>query len=423
MDKRAAHRHALPEPATKPARIRARQAPASMIVMPFDVREIAAAETGQADSNRRLIAGWLFVLAGMILVMVALGGATRLTGSGLSIMRWAPLAGALPPFSHAAWERLYALYRTIPQYALVNHGFGLAGFQRIFWLEWVHRLWGRIIGLAVIAPLAWFWWGGRLTPRLAPRLLLLFVLGGVQGLIGWLMVSTGFRPDSTAVAPAWLVLHLSFAFTLYAAVLWTGLSVLTPDPAPIPHARALLRLTALLAALVALTIAAGGFVAGTHAGLEYNTFPLMEGHLVPANYALLHPFLANLTRNPAAVQFDHRALATLTAIVALLAVLLALRIRLPPAARRAFIALGLVVAVQYSLGVATLLSVVPVGLAIAHQVTATLVLTAALVGLHAVRGARLSPAAGPQGTAASRSEVIGAARESVGSAASHAGPR
>jgi heme a synthase len=333
-------------------------------------------------------------------------------------MRWAPLAGALPPLTHAAWERLYALYKTIPQYALVNRGFGLSGFQRIFWLEWVHRLWGRAIGLTVIAPLAWFWWRGRLTPGLAPRLLLLFFLGGVQGLIGWLMVSTGFRPDSTGVAPAWLVLHLCFALTLYAAVLWTGLSVLTPRPEPLPHARALFRLTALLVSLVALTIAAGGFVAGTHSGLVYNTFPLMEGRLVPANYARLHPFLSNLIRNPAAVQFDHRVLATLTAIAALMAVLLALGSRLPLAARRTFMALGLVVVVQYSLGVATLLAVVPTGLAVAHQVTATLVLTAALVGLHAVRGARATLGAG-----ARRAKAAVAARDSVPSAAGHARPR
>ena len=358
----------------------------------FAVTSRQPALAGNPDRNGRLLAGWLFVLAGMIFVMVGLGGATRLTGSGLSIMRWAPLSGVLPPLSHAAWERLYALYRGTPQYELVNRGFGLAGFQSIFWLEWVHRLWGRLIGLTVIGPLAIFWWQGRVTPWLAARLLLFFVLGGVQGLIGWLMVATGFRPDSTSVAAPWLVLHLIFALALYAAILWTGLTLLAPRPEPLPGARALFRLTLLTLCLVTLTIAAGGLVAGTHAGFVYNTFPLMEGHIVPANYARLHPVLTNLVRNPAAVQFDHRLLATLALLTALLTVFLALGVRrpvaLPRAARAAFAALGLVVLLQYGLGVATLLAVVPVWLGVAHQLTATLLLTASLLALYAVRGAR-----------------------------------
>ncbi|MGH7068753.1 MAG: COX15/CtaA family protein [Acetobacteraceae bacterium] len=338
--------------------------------------------------NQGLLAGWLFLLAAMIFVMVGLGGATRLTGSGLSIMRWAPLSGALPPLNHADWERLYALYRRIPQYALEHQGFGLAGFEGIFWLEWVHRLWGRLIGLAVIAPLALFWWQGRISRWLGARLLLFFVLGGVQGLVGWLMVSSGFRPDSTAVAAPWLVFHLVFALALYAAILWTALVLIAPEPAPLGGARPLFRLMLAACILVALTIAAGGLTAGTHAGFVYNTFPLMEGHLVPTNYARLHPFLANLTRNTAAVQFDHRLLATLTVIVTLTAVLVALAQprRLPHQARLAFVALGLVVLLQYALGVATLLLVVPLPLGIAHQLNATLLLTASLVALSTLRG-------------------------------------
>lgn len=369
-----------------------------MTAMPFELHDFPAVTIESANRNRRLIASWLFVVAGMIVVMVGLGGATRLSGSGLSIMRWAPLDGILPPLSHAAWERLYALYKTIPQYALVNRGFGLTGFQHIFWLEWVHRLWGRLIGVAVIVPLVWFWWQGRLTPGIGRWLLLLFVLGGFQGLLGWLMVSTGFRPDATAVAPLWLVAHLCLALTLYAAILWTGLSVLTPTPTPLRKCRALFGLTCFLACLVALTIAAGGLVAGTHAGFVYNTFPLMEGRLVPANYARLTPFLANLTSNLAAVQFDHRALATLTALTALGTVVLALATEIPRRVRNAYLALGFVVGLQYALGVATLLAVVPIGLAVAHLVNATLVLTAALVALHAVRGATSSAATAVRST-------------------------
>jgi len=348
-----------------------------------------AAFARHPDRNQHLLAGWLFLVAFMIFVMVGLGGATRLTGSGLSIMRWAPLEGALPPLSHAAWEHLYALYRRIPQYALLHQGFGLAGFQGIFWLEWVHRLWGRLIGLAVIAPLAIFWWQGRITRWLAARLLLFFVLGGVQGLIGWLMVSSGFRPNSTAVAAPWLVFHLVFALTLYAAILWTALTLYSPHPPPLPGARPLFRLTLLACILVALTIAAGGLTAGTHAGFIYNTFPLMEGHLVPANYARITPFLANFLRNTATIQFNHRLLASLTLLVILLAALVAFarRDRLSRAALLAFAALGFVVLLQYALGVATLLLVVPLPLGIAHQLNATLLLTAGLVALSTLRGA------------------------------------
>lgn len=347
------------------------------------------APIARAERNRRLLAGWLFLVAFMIFVMVGLGGATRLTGSGLSIMRWAPLDGVLPPLSHAAWEHLYALYRRIPQYALEHQGFGLAGFQGIFWLEWVHRLWGRLIGLAVIAPLAIFCWQRRIDRWLAARLLLFFVLGGVQGLVGWLMVRSGFSPDSTAVAAPWLVLHLVFALALYAAILWTALTLLAPTPPVLPGARPLFRLTLAAAILVALTIAAGGLTAGTHAGFIYNTFPLMDGHLVPTNYARLSPFLANFLHNLATVQFNHRLLASMTLLVIVGAVVLAIlsRSRLTHAALVSFAALGFVVLLQYALGVTTLLLVVPLPLGIAHQLNATLLLTASLVALSTLRGA------------------------------------
>ena len=193
--------------------------------MPFDARAPADARHLR---DRRHVALWLLVLCGMILVMVALGGATRLTGSGLSIMEWAPLRGTLPPLTEAEWNRLYTLYRQIPQYELVNKGFGLAGFKEIFWLEWAHRLWGRLIGLAFIVPLAVLWWRGAVPHALVPRLLGLFVLGGLQGAVGWFMVASGFLPESIAVSPYRLVVHLGLALVLYAALLWTALGLLRP---------------------------------------------------------------------------------------------------------------------------------------------------------------------------------------------------
>src|ERR1700710_304358 len=195
--------------------------------MPFDVHDFPDAsrmDRAATRQSRRLVAIWLFVVAGMIMVMIVLGGATRLTGSGLSIMEWAPLMGTLPPFSDAEWQRLFALYQKIPQYTLVNQGFGLIGFKQIFWLEWPLRLGGRLIGVVFLLPMLWLWATGRIERRLLPRLGLLFVLGGLQGLVGWLMVASGFLPDSTAVSPYRLVIHLALALVLYAAIVWTGLS-------------------------------------------------------------------------------------------------------------------------------------------------------------------------------------------------------
>lgn len=358
--------------------------------MPFDVRDFPGAPPNDRAAslhNRRLVALWLFTVAGMILVMVVLGGVTRLTGSGLSIMEWEPFRGVLPPMNHAQWEKLFALYKQIPQYKLVNEGFGLEGFKHIFWLEWTHRLWGRLIGLAFLLPLIWFWATGRLMREIRPRLVVLFCLGGLQGAIGWFMVASGFFPDSTHVSPYRLVIHLSLALILYAAIIWTGLSVLRPIPLRPQQSRLLRNLARACVATIAVTIVAGGFVAGTHAGFDYNTFPLMDGSLVPQAYDRLTPFIRNLTENIPAVQFDHRLLATLTLLLVTATVAAGLLRPRPKHVKGALVALGVTVAVQYGLGVATLLLVVPVRLAAAHQANAVLVLTASLVLLHALRPA------------------------------------
>ena len=332
--------------------------------------------------DTRVVAFWLFAVAGMILVMIVLGGMTRLTGSGLSIMEWAPLMGTLPPVTEAEWQRLFALYQKIPKYDLVNLGFGLDGFKRIFWLEWAHRLWGRLIGLVFLLPLLWFWWTGRVSSQLRWRLVTLFLLGGLQGAIGWFMVASGFMPDTTAVSPYRLVIHLGLALVLYGAIVWTGLSELSAVPAVPRGPRSLTALVRAGTGLVGLTILAGGFVAGLHAGLTFNTFPLMDGALVPPGYAELQPFVRNLTENVAAVQFDHRLLATLTLLATVGAIIVGWQVS---ALRGRVAAVGIVVAVQYCLGVATLLWAVPIGLAAMHQAGAALLLTAYLVLLHGLR--------------------------------------
>jgi cytochrome c oxidase assembly protein subunit 15 len=352
-------------------------------VMPFDARPLPA-------PTRNPVALWLLAVAAMVWAMVALGGATRLTGSGLSIMEWAPLSGVLPPLSGAEWERLFALYRTIPQYELVNAGMDLAGFKRIFWLEWAHRLWGRVIGLAFLVPLLWFAWRRELPRPLLLRLGVLLVLGGLQGAVGWFMVASGFEAERTAVSPYRLVMHLGLALVLYTALIWTAFGLLWPRATSAAPA-GLRRLAWAASAALVLAMLAGGFVAGLRAGLDYNTFPLMDGRLVPSAYAQLAPFWRNLTENVAAVQFNHRLLATLGTGLALVLAWQGWR-RLPEGlARRACLGLGAAVVLQYVLGVATLLAVVPVWLGTLHQATAVLVLTMLLLALHALRPERERP--------------------------------
>ena len=354
--------------------------PAYLASMPFDPAPAAP----RAAVSARPLALWLLSVAGLVWIMVAIGGATRLTGSGLSIMEWAPISGTLPPLSEAEWQRLYDLYRTIPQYHLVNAGFGMEGFRQIFWLEWFHRLWGRLIGLAYVAGLAWFWLRGAIPAGLKPRLLLLLALGGLQGLIGWFMVASGFEEGRTEVSPYRLVLHLGLALVLFALLLWTALSLLRPRREAPAGARALRPWLHAAAGLAVLAMLAGGFVAGIRAGFTYNTFPLMDGQWVPAGYLDLSPWWRNLTANIAAVQWNHRLLATLCLLAALAAAAAAWR-RLPAGFARAAVGVfAATVALQYGLGILTLIHVVPVGLGTLHQTVAVGVLAAALVAIHAV---------------------------------------
>lgn len=363
--------------------------------MPLDAQAVPKTGTNRDHAvspprdDARAVGRWLLVVAAMVWAMVALGGATRLSGSGLSIMEWAPIMGAVPPMSDAEWQRLYDLYRTIPQYALVNQGFGMEGFKRIFWLEWAHRFWGRAIGLVYAGGLAWFWARGRIPAGLKPRLLLLLVLGGMQGVIGWFMVASGFEADRTAVSPWRLVAHLGLALALYAALLWTALGLLArrdepAGPDALPAWRSVRRHVQASVWLLVAAMLAGGFTAGIRAGLDYNTFPLMDGRLVPEGYWRLTPAWLNLAENVAAVQFNHRLLATLASLAAFGAAFAAWR-RLPNGpARRACLGLGAAVALQYALGVATLLLVVPAWLGTLHQANAVLVLTAALLALRSL---------------------------------------
>jgi heme a synthase len=341
-------------------------------------------DIGATTADERMIAGWLLACAGMIFLMVVLGGVTRLTESGLSITEWQPITGALPPLSEAAWQAEFAKYRAIPQFQLVHSWMSLADFKTIFFWEWLHRLWGRLIGIAFAAPFLWFRLRRRIPPGLMPRLVGILVLGGLQGVLGWVMVKSGLV-DRVEVSQYRLVAHLGLAIVIYAAILWTAFDLLGPRlPRALPAAL-LPRAAAAIVALVFLTLLAGGFVAGLNAGLTYNTFPLMDGRLVPEGYWQLQPWWRNFFENVAAVQFDHRLLA-LASVAAIIALWLAgHRHALAARGRRALDALLAMALLQVALGVATLLLVVPIPLAAAHQAGAVLLFTAALAACHALR--------------------------------------
>jgi cytochrome c oxidase assembly protein subunit 15 len=312
----------------------------------------------------------------MIFAKVVIGGVTRLTESGLSITEWKPAAGAIPPLSDAAWQEEFAKYQQIPQYRERNAGMTLAEFKTIFWWEFVHRLWGRLIGFVYAIPLLWFVVRGHVRGALAWRLAGIFVLGGLQGALGWYMVKSGLV-DRVSVSQYRLTAHLGLALLIYAATLWTALDLLRPSGAATRFSRGALA----FAALVFLTILAGGFVAGLDAGMSYNTFPLMDGHLVPRGYLDETPWWANLFENVAAVQFNHRVLAMTTLVCAL-------GLAFAGRASRAYglaLATGGMALLQVALGISTLLLVVPIPLAAAHQAGAVALLTLALATAHAAR--------------------------------------
>jgi cytochrome c oxidase assembly protein subunit 15 len=343
----------------------------------------AANATKTAVPSPLPIAVWLLVCCGMIFVMVVIGGVTRLTLSGLSITEWQPVTGIVPPLSPGAWAVEFEKYRQIPQYRLVNNGMSLDAFKTIYLWEYVHRLLGRLIGFAYALPLVYFLVSRRLPRPLLVPLAGILVLGFAQGALGWYMVESGLA-ERVEVSQYRLVAHLALALAIYAATLWIALGLLSGPPRGVvlPAWR---RAAEALIALVALTIAAGGFVAGLNAGLTYNSFPLMDGKLIPAGYAQLQPFVRNWFENVAAVQFDHRLLA-MTTVASVVGIWLAgWRATLPRPARLALHWLLAAAVLQFALGVSTLLLVVPVPLAAAHQAGAVLLLTAAIVLRHAVR--------------------------------------
>ena len=347
--------------------------------------QMGAAGGELAAGNARKLGAWLMALIAMVFVMILLGGLTRLTGSGLSMVDWRPVTGWLPPLNDAEWGAVFSLYKQIPQYQELNADMTVAGFKSIFWLEYVHRLWGRLIGFAFLLPFLAFLWRRMITARMAPWLFLMFVLGGAPGVLGWFMVQSGYSLR-TDVSQYRLVAHLLAAMAIYAYMLWVALSLRRGAGRwrADPELTGLTRFAALVAAWIALTRTSGGFVAGLDAGLGYNTFPLMDGRLVPDGLISKSPAWVNLFENVTLVQFDHR-LAGEATIVLVLVLWAWARRRLPAGrARIVFNLMGLMAALQFGLGIATLLLVVPVALAAAHQAGAFVLLGLAIWAVHAL---------------------------------------
>lgn len=338
---------------------------------------------------QRPVALWLLVCCALIFAMVVLGGVTRLTHSGLSIVEWEPLVGTVPPLNVDQWNATFAKYKKTPEYLKVNHGMDLDEFKSIFWLEYYHRLLGRGLGAVFLVPFLYFLWRRRIALAETPKFIGMFLLGGLQGLLGWYMVKSGLV-DNPHVSQYRLTAHLAAAFVIYGYILWVALGSLFP-PSQADNSRALrgLRRYALgITALIFIMVLSGGFVAGLKAGHAFNTFPTMNGHWLPPGLFALNPLWLNFFENVATVQFDHRLIAYGLAVVIPLFWWRARKVKLPPRARLgSHLLLGMLV-VQVTLGISTLLLIVPVPLAAAHQAGALLLFTFALLVNHALRVGR-----------------------------------
>ncbi|OQM77600.1 COX15/CtaA family protein [Manganibacter manganicus] len=334
--------------------------------------------------NRLLVRSWLYVVLVVLVGLVMVGGATRMTGSGLSITEWQPIHGVIPPLNAQEWQEEFQKYQQIPQYREINEGMTMAQFKGIFWWEWSHRLLARGVGFLVAIPLLFFWLTGRLENRLKPRLVGLLVLGGLQGAIGWWMVASGLV-NRVSVSQYRLATHLTTACIIIIATAYIarGLATYSQEPAP----RGTQRFAGILVLMVLFQIYLGGLVAGLHAGLSYNTWPLMDGAIIPGDLFVIEPAWRNLFENPKTVQFIHRMFAY-TVLVVILWHAIATSRALPGSthARRAWVLLALALA-QAGLGVATLLMHVPLDVALTHQVIAMVVLIFATAHWRGTKGA------------------------------------
>lgn len=346
-----------------------------------------SAAHSSAPPSQALVRAWLWLVAALIVVMIGVGGATRLTGSGLSITEWRPIMGAIPPLTAADWQEAFDKYRQIPQYTIVNKGMSLAEFKTIFWWEWGHRLLGRLIGAVFALPLLWFWWRGAIGGRLGKQLMGLLALGALQGAMGWFMVMSGLT-ERVSVSQYRLAAHLGLAILILGLVVWIAIDlgerkvrgIRLDTMSPVQR-----RMAAALVGLVFLQIVLGAFVAGLKAGLTYNTWPLMDGKLVPNGLFSMSPWWINLFDNITTVQFNHRLIAYVVLGAAAWHAWSVQKVADDGSVSGSAWALLAAVLMQAALGIWTLLEVVPLSLGILHQTCAALVFCIAVWHLACVR--------------------------------------
>lgn len=336
------------------------------------------------DTDRRLVRTWLYVVAFVVFALVIVGGATRLTESGLSITEWKPIHGIVPPLSATEWQEEFDLYRQIPQYQQINRGMSLEAFQTIFWWEWTHRVLARFVGVLFAVPLAIFWISGRIPAGLKPKLVGILALGALQGAIGWWMVASGLSVR-TDVSQYRLAIHLTTACIIFASTIWVarGLAPHSNDDPPSEHSALA---GGLIVVLALAQIYLGGLVAGLNAGLTFNTWPLMDGRVVPEGLLAMQPVWRNFFENVMTVQFVHRMSAYLLLAVVLVHLVAAVK-QAPGSthARRAGVLFALVV-VQATIGIMTLLLAVPIEWALLHQGGALVVLAFAVAHARGLKG-------------------------------------
>jgi len=348
---------------------------------------LAGSERGTTmpPHHARALRFWLGALAALIIAMILVGGATRLTDSGLSITEWQPVVGVIPPLSESDWQDAFAAYKTIPEYTEIKRGMSLEAFKTIYWWEWTHRFLGRLIGIAFFVPFVLFWIAGYIPARLLPRFIALFVLGGLQGALGWYMVMSGLS-ERTDVSQYRLAAHFGLALIILGYTLWLLFSVGGARGTAV-RPRGSFGVAGPLLGLIFVQMLAGALVAGLDAGMGYNTWPLISGAFVPAGLAEASPWYLNLFENPLTVQFDHRMLGYAVVVAAVGQFLwLALK-HAPPPLLGSALTLALLAILQAGLGVWTLLLAVPIVLGIAHQAGAIAVFAVALYHLWLAQGA------------------------------------
>lgn len=330
--------------------------------------------------NDKLIARWLLICAVVILGMILLGGVTRLTDSGLSMVEWQPLMGVIPPLSHYDWQQLFLKYQQYPEYQKINLGMTLGEFKVIFMYEYLHRVLGRLIGLLFFIPFVYFFLTRRISPQLLPKLLLMLFLGGCQGLMGWYMVKSGLI-DVPHVSQYRLTAHLGLAIAIYGFIVWTALGLINK---PSNQPSGLGKPACIISGLIFLMILSGGLVAGTRAGYAYSTWPLMGDSFIPAGLYDMSPIWLSAFENITTIQFNHRIFAYIIALVLVSFSVFALKKNISRNVRIGIYSMLFLLVVQITLGVSTLIFHVPVAIAAAHQIGSVALLTATLFVSHSL---------------------------------------